>query len=131
VTESNLGNDGHSGRTIERYPFFLAIGGIVLTLAGFAVGRAFPAHRYQEIGASSYLFETHTGKACAPFRNSAVAPEKANAAKGDIFDQLAVSQAQGIDHSKDQVLDPNDPASVRWHDLHKQASDMIPVCGSE
>ena len=57
----------------------LAIGGIVIDLAGFAVGRAYPAHEYHQIGTTSYLYDTHSGKLCAPFRDSEVAYKKAAA----------------------------------------------------
>jgi hypothetical protein len=131
VTEDNVTNDRRSDRR-NHSPVFV-IGGIVLAMAGFAIGRAYPAHDYHQIGTSSYLFDTHTGKACAPFRDSQVAAEKAIAAKGDIFDQVAASQAQGTDPArKDQAVDPNDPWAVRARELqHKEASDMIPACGSE
>jgi hypothetical protein len=132
VTEDNVTNDNRSQRTRSLSPTFV-IGGIVVAMAGFAIGRAYPAHDYHQIGTSSYLFDTHTGKACAPFRDSQIAAEKAIAAKGDIFDQVAASRAQGTDPArKDQALDPNDPWAVRAGELqHKEASDMIPACGSE
>jgi hypothetical protein len=132
VTEDNVTNDNRSQRVRSPSPVFV-IGGIVLALAGFAIGRTYPAHDYHQIGTSSYLFDTHTGKACAPFRDSQVAAERAIAAKGDIFDQVAALRAQGTDPaSKDQALDPNDPWAVRARELqHKEGSDMIPACGSE
>lgn len=87
----------------------LAIGGLVLALAGFAIGRAYPAHSYQQIG--SYLYDTRTGKACSPFRESQQQADAANA------------------------LDSSDPwasvdARVRATQ-HKNTADMIPACGSE
>ena len=90
MTEDNVTNDNRSQRTRSLSPTFV-IGGIVVAMAGFAIGRAYPAHDYHQIGTSSYLFDTHTGKACAPFRDSQIAAEKAIAAKGDIFDQVAAS----------------------------------------
>jgi hypothetical protein len=129
VTENNVSNDSRSKQTMTNC-LVPVIGGIVVALAGFAAGRAYPSHIYQQIGTSSYLFDTHTGKACAPFRDSQVAAEKANTAKGDIFDQVEASQA-GSDPTK-KVLDPNDPWAVRARELqHKEASDMIPPCGRE
>ena len=84
-------------------------------MAGFMVGRSHPAQNYQRIG--SYLYDTHTGKACAPFRE---AQQQANAA----------NQTQ---------LDPNDPWAKPLADAQrriaaehkKSAADMIPACGSE
>jgi hypothetical protein len=45
----------------------LALGGFVL---GFAIGREHPAHRYQPFPTGGYVFDSATGKACSPFRQS-------------------------------------------------------------
>ena len=113
MAESSVTNSNRSQQTVNHYTL-LVIGGIVLALAGFAAGRAFPVHMYQQIGTSSYLFDIHTGKLCAPFRNS----EMAEAA------------------AKKAVLQPESPMAdawqKRWDELHpKTAADMIPACGSE
>lgn len=76
MTESNASNAKGSEPTMKRYPS-LAIAGIALAMAGFVIGRAYPAHDYHQIGTSSYLYDTHTGKLCAPFRASEDAYKKA------------------------------------------------------
>jgi hypothetical protein len=94
----------------------LSILGIALALGGFIAGRMYPVHHYEQLGTSSYLFDSSTGKVCAPFRDSEIAAKKANgadrweakakelAAKGDVFDKLAIEQT---------------------------TADMVPACGSE
>ena len=94
----------------------LAMLGIVLVLMGFAVGRAYPAHNYRPFPSGAYVYDTHTGKACYPFRE---AQDRANTAN---------------------ALDPNDPWAARASQLSnpidralktKTAADMTPACGSE
>jgi hypothetical protein len=113
VTEDNMTNGNRSQRARNPSPVFV-IGGIVLALAGFVVGRAHPAHNYQLIGTSSYLYDTHTGKLCAPFRDSELA--ELAAAKGTA--QLGSPLADAVQES--------------WDKLHpKTALELIPSCGSE
>jgi len=86
----------------------LAIAGLVCALTGFAIGRAHPSHNYRPFPSGAYVYDTHTGKACYPFRD---AQDRANAANG---------------------LDPNDP----WNKIDralktKTAAEMTPACGSE
>ena len=107
MTENNAANGNRTKPTMLRYPL-LAIGGIVLVLAGFALGRAYPAHDYHQIGTSSYLFDTHTGKLCAPFRESEEAYRK-TAAGSDIASALGAKTDQ----------------------TPRAATDMIPSCGSD
>jgi hypothetical protein len=110
VTENDMTN-GNRPQPIKNNYTLLALGGIVLALAGFLLGRAYPAHDYHQIGTSSYLYDTHTGKLCAPFRESelALAAAKKSAAQpgSDMFDAVQAS----------------------WDKQHQTAEGMIPACG--
>jgi hypothetical protein len=111
VTENDMTNVSRSQPNKNNYSL-LALGGIVLALAGFVFGRAYPAHSYQQIGTSSYLFDTHTGKLCAPFRASEEAAHAANFPPGNVWTEAL---------AKAEKENPKDKASA----------DMIPACGSE
>ena len=108
MTENNVSSGSLS--TVAVKDLLLVLGGVVLALAGFAVGRMYPAHTYVEIGTSSYLFDAHTGKACAPFRDSQITADNANRSAGDLWDQAAAR----LKAAKE-----------------KTTTDMIPACGSE
>src|SRR5258708_7239639 len=81
-------------------------------VAGFAIGRAHPAHDYHQIGTSSYLYDTHTGKLCTPYRTSEVAAHNANFPPGSPWTEAFAK------------LEKENPKE-------KTAADMIPACGSE
>jgi hypothetical protein len=80
----------------------LSMGGIVLALMGFAAGRAHPAHNYRPFPSGAYVYDTHTGKACYPFREAQNQADAVNAANGKERPELS-----------------------------KNAADMTPGCGSE
>lgn len=131
MTESNASNAKGSEPTMKRYPS-LAIAGIALAMAGFVIGRAYPAHDYHQIGTSSYLYDTHTGKLCAPFRASEDAYKKAALPPG-VQPGSPLASALG-------ATTQNDPwaARAKQRDIFDQvansprtATDMIPSCGSE
>jgi hypothetical protein len=61
VTENNVPNDFRTERTMSHWPL-LAVGGIVLAFAGFVVGRAYPAHEYQQIGSFRFADNSSTAR---------------------------------------------------------------------
>ena len=105
MTENDVTN---RSQPIKNNYAWLAVGGIVVALAGFAVGRTYPAHDYHQIGTSSYLYDTRTGKVCSPFRASEEAYRNTTAGK-DIAGALGATTDQ----------------------TPRAATDMIPTCGSE
>lgn len=46
----------------------LGLAGIVFA-GGVLVGRQYPAHRFERMGESWYVFDSTTGKACSPFKD--------------------------------------------------------------
>jgi hypothetical protein len=83
----------------------LAIAGFIIGLTGFAIGRAYPSHNYRPFASGAYVYDTHTGQACYPFR---AAQDRANAANG---------------------VDP--PNIIDRGLRNKTAAEMTPACGSE
>lgn len=65
----------------------IALVALALFGAGFLAGRQFPTHRFQEIGASPYLYDASTGRVCRMF--SPQVP------LGDLFDSTASQDKNG------------------------------------
>ena len=64
---------------------------LVAALIGFYLGRAYPAHRYQQFGQTRYLFDEARGRICDPavIGKSATEQSAANGNQPDIFSQRA------------------------------------------
>jgi len=116
VTADNASDGSRLDSARSNHVPALAIGGLVLALAGFAVGRAYPTHDYRPFSTGGYMYDGRTGKACNPFRE---AQDRANVAN---------------------ALDPNDPWAAVDSQLSnpidralktKTAADTTPACGSE
>lgn len=99
----------HQNKT-QTYYGQLIFWGFVLAAVAFGMGRANPLHTFQQFSSGSYLYDTHTGKVCAPFRKAQQLADAANATNGDAWAQKA-----------EQLKNT----------LPKRTEDMIPACGSE
>lgn len=48
----------------------LALGALLLTTVSFVVGRTHPAHHYQQLGQSKFLYDQATGRVCLPLKEA-------------------------------------------------------------